>query len=317
MVNCFPISVTSDRLWNLSALLQFLKLNQGKQIKLIVEPEAIDVRRLGLYEIIDLFEFEKVIVVTRNPFEYHDRYTIELVHNHWLNQIPVIDEELHSWNQQRLFMCLYGRPTASRLAIAAHLYQYHRHQTNLHFSADLAADNLEQFQIDKALGYDARYVESIGILIKQLPILLSSSDRYTAFNGYDYSDPLTFLYKDILLDVVVESHVIGDTFFPTEKTLRSIWLKKPFIIFASANYLDYLHQMGFRTFSDFWSEEYDGFEAGQRLSRILSLLDQISAMPMQALESMYWDMQFTLQHNFDLLKTQTYTRSLTKLPYHG
>ena len=82
---------------------------------------------------------------------------------------------------------------------------------------------------------------------------------------------------------------------------------------GSKNYLDYLHQMGFRTFSDFWSEEYDGYEGQERYIRILKLIDQLAQIPINKLEQMYWDMQYTLDHNYNLLLTQTYKREIVHL----
>jgi len=313
MVKPFPISVTSDRLWNLHALLRFLHNNQHRTIELTVEPEAIDIRRLGVYELIDLFDFESVTINTRNPFESHDRYHVKQISNHWFPQKPTISTNLHTWSQRKLFLALYSRPTAARLAIAAHLHDQHRDLSYLHFKADLSPDNLVQFELDKALTYDTAAIGSIGRLIDDLPLLLSSPENYTAFDGYNYADRLTTLYQDILVDIVVESHVVGNTFFPTEKTLRPMWLKKPFIVFASANYLEYLRQMGFRTFSDFWPEDYDGYEGGEQLQRILKLINQLAAMPRSKLEKMYWDMQYSLEHNYQLLQSQSYTLNLSPL----
>lgn len=313
----FPISVTSDRLWNLHELLHFLQDNQDSSIELVVEPEAIDIGRLGIYKLIDLFNFSSVTIHTRNVFEYHDRYHIKLIPNHWLPQIPIIDSSLHDWSEGRVFLALYSRPTAARLAIAAHLNDQYQDLTHLHFRADLSSDNLVQFELDKALAYNPAAMESIGRLVSRLPLLLSSPENYTAFYGYDYNDSLTELYRDILVDVVVESHVVGNTFFPTEKTLRPMWLKKPFIVFASPNFLEYLRQMGFRTFSDFWSEDYDGYQAGDRLSRILTVLDKLAAMSKSDLQQMYWDMQYSLEHNFQLLQNQVYNCQISQLPYDG
>jgi hypothetical protein len=144
-------------------------------------------------------------------------------------------------------------------------------------------------------------------------LLLSSPERYTSYHGYDYADPLTEYYKDILVDIVVESHVAGDTFFPTEKTCRPMWLKKPFIIFASRNYLDYLHQMGFYTFCEFWDESYDGFEFGDRLVRILKLIDNLAQKTTEELEKMYLDMQFFLDHNYELLKNKNFSMEIKEI----
>ena len=90
-------------------------------------------------------------------------------------------------------------------------------------------------------------------------------------------------------------------------------LKKPFITFASKDFLAYLRQMGFRTFADFWDEDYDGYEQGDRLRKIYRVIDTISAMSPAQLETMYWDMQYTLDHNYNILMEKKFTRSITQL----
>ena len=84
-------------------------------------------------------------------------------------------------------------------------------------------------------------------------------------------------------------------------------------MFGSCNYLEYMRQMGFRTFSDFWDENYDGYEGADRLHCIQQLIDSIASMPINQLESMYWDMQYTLDHNYKMLMTKTYTNKITPL----
>ena len=90
-------------------------------------------------------------------------------------------------------------------------------------------------------------------------------------------------------------------------------LKKPFIVFASQNYLDYLHQMGFKTFCNYWNENYDGFSERDRFIKILKLIDSIVAMPSHELKSMYNDMQSVLDHNYNLLLSQQFSKNITEI----
>jgi hypothetical protein len=85
-----------------------------------------------------------------------------------------------------------------------------------------------------------------------------------------------------------------------------MWLKKPFITFASKDYLCYLRQLGFRTFNDFWDEEYDGYEGRERYVRILKLVDTLAKKSKSELNDLYWAMKYTLDYNYDLLQTQSY-----------
>ena len=304
-VNC-----TSDKIWNITTLVGFLAANQNKTITLDIVPEAICLTNIGLYNLLNKFKFEQVIIKTFNPLEKHDKYTIILKgSNFWFNRIAKIDSELHAWDLSKRFLCFYHRPTAARLGLASYIHKNHCNASLIHFSTD----DLVDFEIDKLLLWDVTSAASTANLLTELPLLLGKTDLYTKFNGYDYNDPLTFLYKNILVDIVVESHVAGKTFFPTEKTIRPMLLKKPFIIFGSADYLAYLRQMGFRTFADFWDEDYDGYEAADRLLKIQSLINLLASKSFNELEKMYWDMQYTLDHNYNLLMSQQYNKHIKEI----
>ena len=306
----FTVNCTSDKIWNTTELVAFLAANQHKSIVLDINPEAICLHNLGLYKILDCFAFEQVVINTWNPLEQHLKYKINFKgNNFWFDQVIDIDPELHSWNLTKRFLCFYHRPTAARLGLAAYLNTKHKESTVLHFSAKDSVD----FELDKLLQWDQSTASMTASMIPNLPVLLGSDAGYTKFDGYVYSDPLTDLYKEILVDVVVESHVAGNTFFPTEKTVRPMLLKKPFVVFGSCNYLEHLRQMGFRTFADFWDEDYDGYEGADRLCRIKQLIDSIANIPINQLESMFWDMQYTLDHNYELLMTKTYTNKVAPI----
>ena len=306
----FSVSCTSDKIWNITDLVGFLAANQNTAIELKIEPEAICLRNLGLYDLLDKFKFTNVKIRTWNPLEKHSRYTIHLRGtNFWFERTADINPVLHTWNLQSVFFCFYHRPTAARLGLAAYAYNQHNADSLIHFSATDPVD----FELDKLLQWDTSSAANSASLLTKLPLLLGSSQGYTKTDGYYYTDPLTDLYRNILVDVVVESHVTGHTFFPTEKTVRPMLLKKPFIVFGSRDYLEYLRQMGFRTFSDFWAEDYDGYEHRDRLLKIQKLLDSIASKSRVELEQMYWDMQYTLDHNYNLLMTQTYNKQITEL----
>lgn len=311
-MSTFTVSCTSDKIWNYSSLLDFLIANQHNSINLNIEPEAICLKNIGLYDLLDKFIFEQVTINTSNPLESHSKYKI--VSNNftrWLKQTETIDTTLHTWNLNKIFYCLFGRPTASRLGLAGYLLTQYPKISHLHFSASTNNDELVHYELDKLLTYQTASIKDAGNLINQLPLLLSGAENYTKYNGYYYNDPLTKLYQDIFVDILAESHVAGNTFFPTEKTARPMWLKKPFIIFASKNYLEYLRQLGFRTFSDFWNEEYDGYDGRDRFVKIIELIDYLANKSTDELEKIYWDMQYTLDHNYNLLVTQTYKTNIT------
>ena len=288
--------------------------NQNSTIEIKVNPEAICLTNLGFYKILDCFYFQKVIIHTNNPLEKHPIYQIVYYKNLiWLYPLARIPSELFTWNQRKLFFCLFGRPTAARLGLGAYLDSNYSDQSLIHFSASIHPDRLEDFELDKLLSLRPSSIEEAGKLITKLPILLSDPERYTQFDGYDYTDPLTQFYKDILIDVVVESHVAGKTFYVTEKTVRPMMLKKPFIVYASKDYLEYLHQLGFKTFNDFWDESYDGFEKRDRFERILNLLDSLALKSPEELMSIYDNMSSILDHNYNLLLSKKFKKTVEEI----
>jgi hypothetical protein len=318
----FVISGVNDKLWNQYEFIKYLVDNQHNSIELDIVSEAIDLENLGVYKLLDLFEFEQVIINTWNPLEKHSRYKIKFQGStFWftkndlngLRYVVDIDPNLHYWDQKKTFMCLYHRPTAGRLGLAGHLYQNYIDQSIIHFSVDTNINSLMNFEFDKLLSYDVDSVVPAANLLKSLPILQSSRERHTKYNGYDYADPLTALYKSILVDIVGETHVLGETFFPTDKTTRPMLLKKPFISFASRDHMAYLRQMGFQTFHDFWDEDYDGFETRDRLLKMHQVIADIANRPVNELVDMYKQMQPILDHNYNLLMSQSYNTTITKI----
>jgi hypothetical protein len=313
----FIVSGTNEKLWNFQELVGYLVKNQRQHISLRINPEAFCLDTLGVYQLLDQFEFEQVDIHTQNQLEYHDKYNIIIDRsNEFLEKQLDISDTLHMWDQTKTFLNLYGRPTANRLGIASHLLTQHSENSLVHFSSGNSDNELQLYELEKLLQYDIDSIRKVSGLIPNMPFTQGPTGGYYKTH-YDFSDNLTQMYRSSLIDVVSESHVLGNTFFPTEKTTRPMWLKKPFIIFASRDYLDYLHQMGFKTFqtpnTDFWSEDYDGYEARDRYVRILALIDELGKKSKKELQEMYEAMQPILDHNYNLLKTQSYNKVITKI----
>ena len=87
-------------------------------------------------------------------------------------------------------------------------------------------------------------------------------------------------------------------------------MKKPFIVMGPINYLIYLRQMGFKTFFEYWDEEYDGYGPRIKFQKIIKLIDDLSSKSKSELYSMYQSMQPILEHNYNLLVSKTYNRNI-------
>ena len=82
-------------------------------------------------------------------------------------------------------------------------------------------------------------------------------------------------YSKFNIEVICETYTYGNTFFPTEKTVRPIIGNKPFLVFGPIDYLKNLKSLGFRTFDQFWDEDYDNFEGYRRWQKMQSVIDTI------------------------------------------
>tara|TARA_B100000902_G_scaffold359604_1_gene375526 strand:- start:735 stop:3053 length:2319 start_codon:yes stop_codon:yes gene_type:complete len=82
------------------------------------------------------------------------------------------------------------------------------------------------------------------------------------------------IFNDSYFDIIGESHSFYDSangfevMFPTEKTWRSINYGRPFVINGPKFSIKHLQQLGFETFSDYWSEDYDQWGGKERTKSI-------------------------------------------------
>jgi len=313
----FVIIPADNFIWNQSELMSFLVNNQEKDILLSVNSEGCCLNAIGVYKILDLFKFKSVTILSNNIFESHNTYNIVNAQSYFkFFQIEKEYKEYHVWNNSKLFGALYNRPIWHRIGIASHLYANHRTVSMVNFRANPHdEDSRTLFELQSLFETDPASVENFIQTYKKFPALLKEFDDYTVgATTTQHTDQLCKLYTEFLIDIVAETFTSGKTFFATEKTVRPILLKKPFIIMGPKCFLIHLRQMGFKTFNDYWSEDYDGYEPKQKYKMILESIDNIASKSQQEISSMYADMQEILEHNYNLLINKKF---LTKLTYVG
>jgi hypothetical protein len=115
-------------------------------------------------------------------------------------------------------------------------------------------------------------------------------------------------YQDIFVDVVVEPNISGNCFLVTEKLWRAILAKRPFIVVSNPNYLNNLKRLGFKTFDNYWDEEYDIHKEVNRIDKIKLILQEISSWALDELSNKLQDMESTLDHNLTVFKELTYDK---------
>jgi len=117
-------------------------------------------------------------------------------------------------------------------------------------------------------------------------------------NNDDKKEFTPSIWKSSFLHVVPETVV--DRVHLTEKIFKPIVLKQPFVLLNGAGALEYLRSYGFKTFSDFWSEEYDTIDnLDQRLQSAADVVNYVGSCSLKELEQMRDKMKPILEHNYN------------------
>ena len=200
-----------------------------------------------------------------------------------------------------------------RLALASYLYNHHRKDSLMTYwqnlkdtkqPCNLYVDDLLRNFMPKGIGPDL--LNELTSFIDALPLHLSKDDHKQNNNGgfIHWADAYGLLpqYNHIYCDVVCETVHNGQTFAFTEKIARCWMTKTPFLAFGPKNYLANLKRIGFRTFDQFWNEDYDRYANATRIMLIQRQIANIHSMDLTKLNEIYYstDMQDILQHNWSL-----------------
>lgn len=312
----FVLNINQDIFWNQDDFLKFLVENQGSPISIDTHQEGICLESAGIYKLLEIFNYKDVTISTSNVFEKHPVFKINArFFDEWFSDTKPVEEKYHTWDFSKIFGCFYNRPTWYRIGLSSFLYNNYKTQSLVNFRADPLRENQHnRFDLNNLLINSPTSMYNFVKMMPDLPLIVDRTESFAVGIKPDvYEDQLKTYYTKFLIEIVAETWTNGDTFAPTEKTSRPINFKKPFIIFGSKDYLCYLRQMGFRTFNDFWDESYDSYEGPERFARILSVIKSLATMSINDLESMYLSMNYTLDHNYELLKSRTYQRTFKHL----
>ncbi len=307
VIGFYELELENDRLLNPLPFIKFCIDNQHQDVVIQVNNEGHCLRFTGIYDILDMFRFNSVTLKTWNKLEKHDKYTIDHTKwDHWLTRTDGYDLEFdYTWTGDKIFGCFYGRPSAPRLGIAAYLHLYYRDKSLIKIKfSDATEDTRKLFDLERLYSWDSKLIKNIPDLI-----LTYNNDSDYIKGKWQTENPINYLYKDIFIDLVSEPVCKGISFYPTEKITRPLLFKKPFIVMASKNYLIYLRQLGFKTFHDFWDEDYDGYDGKERYQRILQLIDTLSKTDIVSISN---DKKFNdiLIHNRYILLNHLYSKDI-------
>lgn len=248
---------------------QLYNIPANETVLLHTQHEGISLRSSGVLEVIDKW----VIGTNRNPnsVQIHTPNQIEKIpykFSNVLNKYPhFFNPKQLKYNQSytsidpsaQLFGFFIGRYNSIRNAIARDIIDSYR---QYFLMSVMNADRLET-----KYWWDPD-IEAIGSIDNT-----SINDQYNSIKSTNQS--LLQFYSKFQIELAIETVTQGESFFPTEKTIRPIMGSKPFLVYATVGFLQNFRNLGFRTFSELWSEEYDQHDGLTRWHKIKEVIDQI------------------------------------------
>lgn len=105
-------------------------------------------------------------------------------------------------------------------------------------------------------------------------------------------------YESTEIEIVLETLFDDLRLHLTEKILRPIAMRQPFIVAGTYGSLKYLRDYGFKTFSDCWDESYDMMsDSIERMNKITEIMGDIVSMPQIEKEKMLEKAREIAVHN--------------------
>jgi len=286
------------------------KISQRQPVRLNLNGEGPCAESLGLYRILDdicerfAYARDKITILTCNQVEHHAEYDIKISPPLYIDTTQnfassVQDYFTKSFQQDfRHFGIFIGRSNWIRLWLSSKMHEryalntvmtYHWKPNDQYHSQHIGLDDMLKWNAD------ATDVRCASKFLAQCPLVVTEEISSPIYCPEHLN--ICKIYDRFFVEMVCETYYSGSSFYPTEKIWRPLLMKTPFIVHGSVDYLKNLRRLGFRTFDNWWNEEYDDYGHDLRVGKILDLLQHLQDMSIDDLASMYVDMFPTLEHN--------------------
>lgn len=122
------------------------------------------------------------------------------------------------------------------------------------------------------------------------------------------------LGQQAFLHVITETVYHYPSTYLSEKPIKPIVCKRPFVILGPAGSLASLRAMGFRTFQSFWDESYDIIDDPEkRLLAVVDIVEWVSAKSLDEVQSLCTSMTDVLNYNFEFYQKYFHNRESERL----
>lgn len=310
MITEIQIEVAGDQWMNREIMVQDIQRARGAdQLIFNVNSEGASLRALGIVDeilknISDIGVSPDRVWIDRwhnmvEEIPFHRRYRPKISHFFWMCENYRAAPRL-SFPDRYPMAFFVGRLTVERSVMLWHITQQWPSQFLISLMRqsgalpDPEAISVPGVPIASPLNFSLRHLVPPWIETDQAPDLLSWIHKppFASLTGHEVRDQyvagnntnrdLVAHYDRFAIELVAETYCLGDTFFPTEKTVRPISQGKPILVYGPKRFLARLKEMGFQTWGDIWDESYDELEGADRWQAMQPVLTHI-------LDQRLWD----------------------------
>lgn len=260
-------------------------------------------RANGLYEFLDQlsnyyhWDKKKILLTTPRIEETHSEYTV--LHSQPIDlanyQLPT---EILPWNREKYYGLFIGRANAPRIrAIYNHLHFKYKNQGLASFN-----DNILKFNEKIELSNYFRESEHRWSDIKDIGPF-SDIDNVRAVpikpGINDNPDIWSQVYKKIAIEIVCETSTRPGCYVRSEKIIRPMLYKRPFMVVAPNGMLKAGRKYGIKTFNSVFDEYYDEYDGVERVDQIFIRLQNL--IETGKINTLIEDCQEMIEHNYNFI----------------
>lgn len=235
-------------------IIEAIKNNEKLNLKTKEGPSFIECRLYELLdEICDFYNYDKsnISIESNNWNEYHAEYNVRRAPFHYeLSYFDKENDQLTEYSNEKFYGMFIGRANKNRIRSLI-LSKRTKIPCITSFTDDINPPILDRlidignllYQTDTTFQEinEIKPYSEIEEVINPPPIISPENS---------YGEIWKNTYQKIAIEIVNETILYPNSFYITEKTMRPIYYKRPFIMIAAPGFLDNLRSLGFKTFDN-------------------------------------------------------------------
>ena len=218
-------------------------------------------------------------------------------------KFPIEDFKVDKIREKK-FTCLNGAYRASRIKIVSELFRNGLDKDGyiscIGNYGEPPRDSGDYGEVDKDL--IKYYMDSV---YPRLPIVIDMEKDMELIEPYITRSYVHEMYTNSYFNIVTSTaynwdreSIMDNSVFLTEHIYKPIFGMQPFIVVTNSGYLDFLRELEFETFPEFFDESYDEIENPiERMNTIVKEIKKICSLSLEELHDRYYNIFAKLEHN--------------------